>query len=254
MCLEGFRSSIRVACIFELDNERNTFLNALISFTLLQGHRVMQSKHVRAIKVLLDLAGEKRRDVKKRKTNHFPFCSDQDGNLLREGWMQVLKCVSLLDQLRMTRMEAAHTQGKEAGPNQGGRNAAGMKTKKRRKKKLIEREGLTYFFSPANEDSQAAIQSENWALISAEVSSDQIDQMFPRSAQLDSGAIVHFVKCLVAISHMEIQQVFLSLLSVLLFLTFDCRLLPPCILCPSWWKLRRTTWRACVSSGPPSGE
>lgn len=176
LCLGGFKASIRVACIFELDNERNTFLNALLSFTLLQGHRAMQLKHVRAIKVLLELAG----DEKKKWVFCFCFLTfvfeDDDGNLLRDGWMQVLKCVSLLDQLRLQKLESSHQAGKEV-PSKG--------------------EGA---------DGHGGVQADNWAVITSEIASDQIDQLFPKSAQLDSSAIVHFVKCLVAISHMEIQQ------------------------------------------------
>lgn len=75
LCLEGFRSSIRVAAIFEMENEKNTFLNALSSFTLLQSRRQMQSKHVAAVRVLIELA-------------------EREGNLLRDGWMQVRACGS----------------------------------------------------------------------------------------------------------------------------------------------------------------
>ncbi len=102
--------------------------------------------------------------------------------------MQVLKCVSMLDQMRLQRLESSHQGGKDgtgsgSGGNSGGGGSGG-----------------------GNSDGHGSVQSENWALISNEVSSDDIDHIFPKSAQLDSGAIVHFVKCLVAISHMEIQQ------------------------------------------------
>ncbi len=157
LCLEGFRSSIRVSAIFELENERNTFLNALLSFTLLQSRRLMQSKHVAAIKVLLELA-------------------EHDGNLLREGWMQVLKCISQLDKLRSMKLEQ---HGKEVNTTGNPSNSA-----------------------PAEQTAE----DDNWDRIAAEIPSDQIDQIFPRSASLDAQAIVHFIKCLVAVSQSEIQQ------------------------------------------------
>lgn len=56
---------------------RETLLNALVRFTLLDSSRQMQDKHVRCVKVLLSLALT-------------------DGNLLRESWGLVLRCISQL--------------------------------------------------------------------------------------------------------------------------------------------------------------
>ncbi|CAN0470912.1 unnamed protein product, partial [Discosporangium mesarthrocarpum] len=59
---------------------RETLINALARFTLLDTAREMQPKNVRCIRALLELALS-------------------DGNLLAEGWGRVLKCTSQLDRL-----------------------------------------------------------------------------------------------------------------------------------------------------------
>lgn len=56
---------------------RETLLNALVRFTLLDASRHMEDKNVRCVKVLLSLALT-------------------DGNLLRESWGLVLRCISQL--------------------------------------------------------------------------------------------------------------------------------------------------------------
>lgn len=56
---------------------RETLINALVRFTLLESSRHMKDKNVRCVKVLLCLALT-------------------DGNLLRESWGLVLRCISQL--------------------------------------------------------------------------------------------------------------------------------------------------------------
>lgn len=56
---------------------RETLLNALVRFTLLDASRHMKDKNVRCAKVLLSLALT-------------------EGNLLKESWGLVLRCISQL--------------------------------------------------------------------------------------------------------------------------------------------------------------
>lgn len=80
-CLEGFRCSIRVACVFHMDTQRNAFVQALTRFTLLTAKTSlseMKSKNIESIKLLIMVGVE-------------------DGNYLEECWYDVLKCISQLE-------------------------------------------------------------------------------------------------------------------------------------------------------------
>jgi brefeldin A-inhibited guanine nucleotide-exchange protein len=147
LCLEGFRSCIIVAAIFEMDNQRKTFLNSLLAFTQLEKKRLLQNKNVAAIKILVELA-------------------EQDGNLLREGWMEVLLCISKLENSFVASKDTPHRQ----------------------------------------ENEPESLEEGNWGRIVAQIPLDRIDQIFPRSASLDAKSIVHFVQNLVAVSNNEIKQ------------------------------------------------
>lgn len=82
LCLDGFKHSIRIAGLFDMELERNAFVSTLAKFTLLNNLAEMRPKHVEAIKTLLDIA-------------------ISDGNNLRGSWRQVLTCVSQLERMQM---------------------------------------------------------------------------------------------------------------------------------------------------------
>lgn len=70
LCLTGFKSAIRIACIFRLEVERDAYVQALSRFTLLttQSHVTeMKLKNLEAIKVLIHVA-------------------HSDGNYLDKSW------------------------------------------------------------------------------------------------------------------------------------------------------------------------
>ena len=70
-------SKIQILVTTSAQVARETLLNALVRFTLLDAARHMEDKNVRCVKVLLSLALT-------------------DGNLLRESWGLVLRCISQL--------------------------------------------------------------------------------------------------------------------------------------------------------------
>ena len=88
-CIEGFKSAIHISCLFSLDDERNSFVNALSQFTMLNSHQEITFKHVEAIKALLHVALN-------------------EGNFLKNSWYQVLQCISNLDRLRLIRIQMGH--------------------------------------------------------------------------------------------------------------------------------------------------
>lgn len=82
LCLDGFKSSIRIACFFDLDLQRTSFVSTLGKFTFLNNLGEMKIKNMEAIKTLLDVAVN-------------------EGNNLKGSWRDILSCVSQLERLQL---------------------------------------------------------------------------------------------------------------------------------------------------------
>ncbi|KAL6299711.1 hypothetical protein BKA93DRAFT_741894 [Sparassis latifolia] len=82
LCLDGFKSSIRIVCFFDLELERNAFVTTLAKFTFLNNLGEMKTKNMEAIKALLDVAVT-------------------EGNHLKGSWREVLTCVSQLEHMQL---------------------------------------------------------------------------------------------------------------------------------------------------------
>ncbi|EIN10767.1 Sec7-domain-containing protein [Punctularia strigosozonata HHB-11173 SS5] len=82
LCLDGFKSAIRIVCFFDLELERNAFVTTLAKFTFLNNLGEMKAKNMEAIKALLDIAVT-------------------DGNNLKGSWREVLQCVSQLEHMQL---------------------------------------------------------------------------------------------------------------------------------------------------------
>jgi brefeldin A-inhibited guanine nucleotide-exchange protein len=82
LCLEGFKSAIRIVCFFDMSLERDAFVTTLGKFTFLNNLGEMKSKNMEAIKALLDVAVT-------------------EGNNLKSSWHEVLTCVSQLEHMQL---------------------------------------------------------------------------------------------------------------------------------------------------------
>jgi brefeldin A-inhibited guanine nucleotide-exchange protein len=82
LCLDGFKSAIRIVCFFDLELERNAFVTTLAKFTFLNNLGEMKPKNMEAIKALLDVAVT-------------------EGNNLKGSWREVLTCVSQLEHMQL---------------------------------------------------------------------------------------------------------------------------------------------------------
>ncbi|CAK5275581.1 unnamed protein product [Mycena citricolor] len=82
LCLDGFKSAIRIVCFFDLELERNAFVTTLAKFTFLNNLGEMKTKNMEAIKTLLDIAVT-------------------EGNHLKSSWHDVLTCVSQLEHMQL---------------------------------------------------------------------------------------------------------------------------------------------------------
>ena len=75
-CLEGYKHSIHIACIFDLDLERQAFLSNLFKFSSL--NQALQVKNIEAVKTFLEVA-------------HL------DGNYFGDEWQSLTLCISQID-------------------------------------------------------------------------------------------------------------------------------------------------------------
>ncbi|PLW15872.1 hypothetical protein PCANC_18072 [Puccinia coronata f. sp. avenae] len=82
LSLKGFKQSIKIVCLFDLELERNAFLTTLSKFTFLNNLSEMKSKNIETIKTLLDIALV-------------------DGNYLKSSWNLILNCVSQLERFQL---------------------------------------------------------------------------------------------------------------------------------------------------------
>ncbi|KAG8949407.1 guanine nucleotide exchange protein for ADP-robosylation factor [Tulasnella sp. 424] len=102
LCLDGFKSAIRIVCVFDLELERNAFVTTLAKFTFLNNLGEMKAKNMEAIKALLDIAVT-------------------EGNHLKGSWHEVLTCVSQLERMQLISngIDVPDT-GRASGAGRGG--------------------------------------------------------------------------------------------------------------------------------------
>lgn len=81
-CLEGLKNAIKIACLFDLDDSKKSFVNALIQFQNLANIDDIRAKNVLAVYVTLDLAVS-------------------EGNHLHNLWYAVLALISQLERLQL---------------------------------------------------------------------------------------------------------------------------------------------------------
>jgi len=89
-CLEGFRYAIHVTAVMSMKTQRDAFVTSLAKFTSLHSPADIKQKNIDAIKALVAIA-------------------DEDGNYLQEAWEHILTCVS--------RFEHLHLLGEGAPPD-----------------------------------------------------------------------------------------------------------------------------------------
>lgn len=122
MCLEGIRGGIRLSCLFDLETERDAFVNAIAALTLLEHvpTKEIKAKHVEAILALLTV-------------------TDEEGNL-GECWKRILSCISPLEKLLSAPTPTARpnaasnnssNSAEDSGPSIDELNASTISTKVR---------------------------------------------------------------------------------------------------------------------------
>ncbi|KAI6649677.1 Brefeldin A-inhibited guanine nucleotide-exchange protein 1 [Oopsacas minuta] len=183
LCLDGLKNSIRIACVFMLDLERNAFIQSLTKFTLLvSGLGEMKVKNIETIKTLVTIAYT-------------------DGNYLQDSWLEVLKVISQL--------EMAQLIGTGVKPQF-------ISIVKEKDLKIVKES--TSFFKKEDhssidavlggigkDKSKVAIVKESMEETSSQSIVVAVDRIFTSSTKLGGDAIVDFVRCLCAVSMEELN-------------------------------------------------
>ncbi|CAF1154793.1 unnamed protein product [Rotaria sordida] len=185
LCLTGISYSIRIACIFQMELERNAFIQALSRFTLLMTTSQVieiKAKNVECLKTLILVA-------------------QTDGNYLGEAWYDILKCVSQLELAQLFGINV---------------NKARLNVSNHHQYPNLTSNSSSYTFSLPfdnlfySEKGQLSKRMQTVQDQIHETSSQNIvvsvDRIFSGSARLDGDAIVAFVRSLCHVSMDELNS------------------------------------------------
>lgn len=92
LSLRGMAGCVRISGIFRMEMERNAFVSSLAKMTCLSKVAEMKPRNIKAVKTLIILAGVL-------------------GEYLDSSWLDVLKCVSLLERTQLIEARAAFPTG-----------------------------------------------------------------------------------------------------------------------------------------------
>ncbi|CAF4740200.1 unnamed protein product, partial [Rotaria sp. Silwood1] len=184
LCLTGISYSIRIACIFHMELERNAFIQALSRFTLLMTTSQVieiKAKNVECLKILISVA-------------------QTDGNYLGDAWYDILKCISQLELAQLFGINA---------------NKARLNITNHQYQNLTSTSSSHTFSLPFDnlfysEKGQLSKRMQSIQDQIHETSSQNIvvsvDRIFSGSARLDGDAIVAFVRSLCHVSMDELNS------------------------------------------------
>lgn len=183
LCLEGIRCAIRIACIFNMQLERDAYIQALARFTLLTASSSiteMKQKNIDTIKTLIMVA-------------------HTDGNYLGNSWHEILRCIS---QLELAQLIGTGVKMRISGVvrDQGG----GIKGFPSGGEEFMPL-GLGTLVGGPDKRQMAHIQ-ESVGETSSQSVVVAVDRIFTGSTRLDGNAIVDFVRWLCAVSMDELAS------------------------------------------------
>ncbi|KAG9812503.1 hypothetical protein KCU63_g20478, partial [Aureobasidium melanogenum] len=176
LCMEGQKLAIRICCLFDLTDPRQAFIASLARFTNLYNIGEMKAKNIEALKAVLDVA-------------------QNEGNLLKESWREILTCISQLDRFQLISTgvsegdvpDMLRTHSSMSTPN---RKSLGVPPRHRNRNSVS---GIVYQPDIAEESRSADMVRS-------------VDRIFTNTANLSGDAIVHFVTALTQVSWQEIQS------------------------------------------------
>jgi brefeldin A-inhibited guanine nucleotide-exchange protein len=183
LCLEGFKLSIQIVCLFDLELAQNAFVSTLAKFTQLSNLGEMKSKHVEAVKTLLDIALS-------------------EGNQLKSSWKDVLTCVSQLErfQLISSGVDATAVPDVSQARVQTRESIDGSRPSGHAARRSVHAQRSASGKGPVSFAQDVADESRSVEVVHA------VDRIFTNSALLSGDAIVYFVRALSEVSWEEIQS------------------------------------------------
>ncbi|XP_072953876.1 brefeldin A-inhibited guanine nucleotide-exchange protein 2 [Typha angustifolia] len=202
-CLEGFRCAIHVTAAMSMKTQRDAFITSLAKFTSLHSAADIRQKNIEAIKAILLIA-------------------DEDGNYLQEAWEHILTCVSRFEHLHLlgegappdatffgvqqTELDRSRQPKssmlpvlKKKGP---GRNPNAAPSGRRGS---YDSAGVGGYASGIVTSEQMNNLVSNLNLLE-QVGIAEMNRVFVRSQNLNSEAIIDFVKALCKVSMEELRS------------------------------------------------
>jgi brefeldin A-inhibited guanine nucleotide-exchange protein len=178
LCMEGLRLAVQIACLFDLDNPRQAFIQSITRFTNLYNLSDMKQKNVEALRVLLDVA-------------------HTEGNALKTSWRDILTCISQLDRFQLISdgvpMQSIPDVFKAQPIPSSSRTSTSRKSLQIPDRSR-NKSGVASFSQEVAEESRSASIMNG------------VDRIFTSTSQLSGEAIVHFVTALCQVSWQEIES------------------------------------------------
>ncbi|OUM56684.1 hypothetical protein PIROE2DRAFT_49309, partial [Piromyces sp. E2] len=168
MSLDGFKYSLYLVCLFDMELERKAFISTVSRFTQLNNMSELKPKNIEAMKYLLEIA-----------------CAES--NYLDDCWKEVCVCISQLDKLQLL------------GGSLGMDNPDSTKSLE-----LVETKKPINNILPAT--LQMVVAEEFADETGSQTMVVMVDKIFTNSVKLSASSIVQFVKALCEVSMNEIQS------------------------------------------------
>ncbi|KAL0309160.1 UNVERIFIED_CONTAM: Brefeldin A-inhibited guanine nucleotide-exchange protein 2 [Sesamum radiatum] len=201
LCLEGFRNAVHVTATMSMKTHRDAFVTSLAKFTSLHSPADIRQKSIDAIKVIVTIA-------------------DENGNYLQEAWEHILTCIS--------RFEHLHILHEGAPPDAAFPVISQNELDKSKQAKsnvlpVLRKKGPGKIQNAASAVRRGSYDSADiGGNMAAGITSEQInnlfsnlnileqvgemDDIFIRSQNLNSEAIVDFFKALCKVSMDELRS------------------------------------------------
>ena len=180
LCLDGFRSCIMLSCRLDIPVARNTFINALLKFTVLDGVKEMKIKNVTCIKMLINI-------------------SLSEGDFLEDSWVQVLQNVSQLARLQLL-ASGSHTDDVLFSAS-----SSSEIQKPAMRRASVNSDAFTkLFIGVTKAEVVRATEEANADLVMSVIDVVVVDHLYLHSVQLNGESVKHFVRSLCEVSMSEI--------------------------------------------------
>lgn len=180
LCLDGFRSCIMLSCRLDIPVARNTFINALLKFTVLDGVKEMKIKNVTCIKMLINI-------------------SLSEGDFLEDSWVQVLQNVSQLARLQLL-ASGSHTDDVLFSAS-----SSNEIQKPAMRRASVNSDAFTkLFIGVTKAEVVRATEEANADLVMSVIDVVVVDHLYLHSVQLNGESVKHFVRSLCEVSMSEI--------------------------------------------------